>query len=185
MPKRILLITGSPGTGKTTLLLKIIETVKQNGHRIGGMISREVRSDGTRVGFQIADLDTGTNGWLAHVNQNTGPQIGKYRVNLNDLNKIGAEAIIKAVEHCDLIAIDEIGLMELLSEKFVTSVRKAVESSKPIIATVHWKARNKLIDEIKARNDAQTYTITLENRETVHNTLTEKIKEFLSTKATG
>ncbi|MEM3153495.1 MAG: nucleoside-triphosphatase, partial [Candidatus Bathyarchaeia archaeon] len=47
MPKRILLITGSPGVGKTTLLLKVVEALKARGCSVGGMVSREVRLSGT------------------------------------------------------------------------------------------------------------------------------------------
>ncbi|MGB9756561.1 MAG: nucleoside-triphosphatase, partial [Candidatus Bathyarchaeales archaeon] len=77
--KRVLLLTGSPGIGKTTVLLKASTALKAKGYSVGGMISREVRLCGTRVGFEILDLKSGTRGWLAHVNQPTGPQVGKYR----------------------------------------------------------------------------------------------------------
>jgi len=70
LPKRVLLITGSPGVGKTTLLLRIVEALKAKGYSVGGMVSREVRSCGARVGFEIIDLaDNTKRGWLAHVNQ--------------------------------------------------------------------------------------------------------------------
>ncbi|NWF97298.1 MAG: DUF2478 domain-containing protein [Candidatus Thorarchaeota archaeon] len=111
MNKRILLLTGNPGVGKTTVLLRVVEALKAKGYSVGGMISREVRSGGTRVGFEILDLASGRRGWLAHVNQPSGPQVGKYRVNLEDLNSIGAEAIANAVASSDVVAIDEIGPM--------------------------------------------------------------------------
>ena len=66
MNKRIFLLTGSPGVGKTTLLLKVVEALRAKGYSVGGMISREVRSCGTRIGFEILDLNTGKSGWLAH-----------------------------------------------------------------------------------------------------------------------
>jgi nucleoside-triphosphatase len=126
--KRIFLLTGSPGIGKTTMLLKIVEALKAKGCSVGGMVSREVRDGGTRVGFEILNLKTKERGWLAHVNQKTGPQVGKYRVNLEDLNNVGVGAIISAVKDCDVVAIDEIGPMELFSEKFKQAVKDAVES---------------------------------------------------------
>jgi len=94
LKKRLLLITGSPGSGKTTVLLNAIEALKVRGYSVGGMISREVRTCGTRVGFEILDLSNGRRGWLAHVNQKQGPRVGRYHVNLDDLNNIGARAII-------------------------------------------------------------------------------------------
>lgn len=179
MKKRLLFITGSPGSGKTTVLLKAIEALKARGHRVGGMISREARTSGTRVGFEILDLGSGRRGWLAHVNQKQGPRVGRYRVNLEDLNDIGAGAILKAVENFDVIAIDEIGPMELHSERFKEAVKRVVESGTLVIGTVHWKARDKLIERIKAREDAEIYRVTYENRGNLHETIVEKAVEFL------
>ena len=185
MQKRVLLITGQPGIGKTTALTRIVQALNQQGHKVGGMITREVRSSGIRVGFQILDIDSGQTGWLAHIHQQTGPKIGKYGVNLSDLNQIGVKAITNAMKDQDIIAIDEIGPMELLSEEFTDAVRKTAESQKPLISVIHWKARDKLIDQIKARKDAQTYVITAENRDILPQTVIEKAQELLSATTTA
>lgn len=184
MQKRVLLITGQPGIGKTTALTRIVQALNQQGHKVGGMITREVRSSGIRVGFQILDIDSGQTGWLAHIHQQKGPKIGKYVVNLSDLNQIGVKAITNAMKDQDIIAIDEIGPMELLSKEFTDAVRKTAESPKPLISVIHWKARDKLIDQIKARKDAQTYVITAENRDILPQTVIEKAQELLSTTTT-
>jgi len=180
LPKRIILLTGSPGVGKTTALLRVVEDLKAKGYKVGGMASREVRSLGTRVGFEVLDLSNGRRGWLVYVNQKPGPPIGKYRVNLADLDSVGATAIVNAVDDSDIVAIDEIGPMELFSERFREAVRRAVESSKPVISIVHWKARDSLLDEVKGREDAETYVITLENRESLHEVVVRKAVEFLA-----
>jgi nucleoside-triphosphatase len=137
------------------------------------MMSREVREGGVRVGFEILDLSSGRRGWLAHVNQHIGPQVGRYRVNIEDLNTIGAKAVADAVEQCAVVAIDEVGPMELFSEKFKEVTRKALESSKPVLAVVHWKASDRLISEAKSRNDAETFTVTHENRDLLPNAIAE------------
>ena len=180
LKKRLLFITGSPDTGKTSVLLKTIAVLKARGCSVGGMVSREVRTCGARVGFEILDLSSGRRGWLAHVNQKHGPRIGKYRVNLEDLDNIGAEAIASAVENADVVAIDEIGPMELHSERFKEAVKKAVESRKLVVGTVHWKARDELIERVKAREDAEIYRVTYENRGNLHEIVVEKTAEFLA-----
>ena len=182
MKKRVLLLTGSPGIGKTTVLLKVVEALKDKGYSVGGMVSREVRSCGMRIGFEILDLSSSRRGWLAHVNQKVRPQVGKYRVNLEDLDAVGAEAILKAIRECDVIAIDEIGPMELSSEKFKLAVGKAFGSNKLVIGVVHWKARHKLIDDAKAMEDAEIYTVTYENRDKIHEKIVEKAIECLKLK---
>jgi nucleoside-triphosphatase len=179
LKKRILLLTGNPGVGKTTVLLRVVEVLKSEGYGVGGMLSREVRSCGARIGFEILDLGSGERGWLAHVQQKSGPQVGKYRVNMEDLKSIGANAIDSASERSEIIVIDEIGPMELYSENFKEAVRKAVESGKLVIGTVHWKAKDKLIGAIKSREDCEIYLVTYENRANLHETIIKKASEFL------
>jgi len=180
--KRIWLLTGNPDVGKTTVMLKVVEGLKVDGYCVGGMISREIRSRGERVGFEVLDLGSGRHGWLARVNQPGGPRVGKYSVNINDLDNVGAEAIVKGVEDSDVICVDEIGPMELFSEKFREAVRRAVESEKLLIGVVHWRARDRLIDDVMARGDAEIIVVTNENRDKLHEFVLEKAIIFLKIK---
>jgi nucleoside-triphosphatase len=179
MQKRVLLLTGNPRVGKTTVLIKTVNALKEKGYRVGGMTSREARENRNRVGFEILDLNSGTTGWLAHVNQQTGPQVGKYRVNREHLDLVGAKAIADALENCPVVAIDEIGPMELFSEKFKEATRKTLASSKPVVAVVHWKARDKLINEAKIHEDSETFTVTQENRDKLPEIITQKTLQLL------
>jgi nucleoside-triphosphatase len=181
--KRLLLITGNPGVGKTTVLLKTIELLKAKGYSVGGMISREVRTHGTRVGFELSDLESGRRGWLARVDQDYGPRVGKYRVNLKDLEGVGAAAIINAVKTAAVVAIDEIGPMELNSQNFKEAVKAAVESGKLVVATVHWRAKDKLIVETKARDDAEIFQVMYGNRAKMHKVIVETAMQFLAISA--
>ena len=159
--------------------MKVVDALKERGCSVGGMISREIREGGTRVGFEILNLNSSERGWLAHVNQAIGPRVGKYRVNMEDLNNIGAKAIMEAAENCDIIAIDEIGPMELLSERFKDAVRKALESPKLVVAVVHWKAQDRLINAAKNMKDSEIITVTPENRDKLSEILAEKAVEAL------
>jgi nucleoside-triphosphatase len=161
---RVLILTGAPGVGKTTVLTKTLDILRAKGFSVGGMISREERNDNVRVGFEIVDLTSGKHGWLAHVN-GQGPQVGKYHVNLDDLDKIGVTAIAQALDKCSAIAIDEIGPMELYSTKFKQAVAKALESKKLVITVVHGKAKDALVTQVKRRVDAEIFNVTFSNRE--------------------
>lgn len=134
-------ITGRPGIGKTTAILKIVELCKRNGLKIGGMVTKEIRERGVRTGFQIIDLMGGRRGLLASIYASKGPRVGKYRVILEDLESVGVEAIEQAIAEADVVFIDEIGPMELFSQKFQETVVRALESPKPLIGTVHIRAR--------------------------------------------
>jgi nucleoside-triphosphatase len=175
----VLILTGSPGVGKTTVLTKAAEALKAQGYSVGGMVSREVREGGARVGFEVQDLASDRRGWLAHVDQKSGPQVGRYRVNLEDLDNIGVAAIRDAVDGCNVVAIDEIGPMELFSGKFREAARRALESSRLVIAVVHWRAQDRLILGAKNREDAETVVVTVENREKLPAMLASRAIEFL------
>jgi nucleoside-triphosphatase len=170
---RILILTGAPGVGKTTVLTKTVDALKAKGVSVGGMVSREVREGGVRVGFEILDLTSGKHGWLAHVN-GSGPQVGRYHVNLNDLDNIGTAAIMQALEKCNAIAIDEIGPMELYSQKFKQAVAQALESKKLVLAVVHGKAKDPLVTQVKRRVDAEIFNVTFSNRENLAEQLIRK-----------
>lgn len=163
------LITGLPGCGKTTLCRKIIQALKDK--KICGILSEEIREGGERKGFRIVDIKTGAEGVLAHVSLMEGPRVGKYRVNLSDVEKFSS-----AVEgDCDLIIIDEVGPMELHSERFISAVRAAFESDRNVIATIHYKSRHPLVEELKRREDVTIYEINQANRDTV---LKEILRRF-------
>jgi nucleoside-triphosphatase len=174
MGKKIFL-TGKPGVGKTTIMLYLIEELKKMGFNIGGFISSEVRVKGVRVGFKIKDLTSKKEGWLAHINQVFGPKLGKYKVNLKDLNDIGVSSINEAENNpnIDLIAIDELGPMEFFSFEFKKAVEKIVNGKKPLIATIHYKVKD---DFLKGLENYKVFEVTLENRESLPK---EILKEIL------
>lgn len=177
--KRLVFVTGRPGVGKTSVLLRAVDALKAKGYKVGGMISHEIRERGVRVGFGIVDFHTGQRGLLAHVTQPSGPQISKYRVNLSDLNVIGAGSILNAARDADIIVVDEIGPMELFSPEFRKAVGQAIKSSKPVVGTIHFRARDLLINIIEAREDAEILEVTYENREDLHNVIIGKVVQSL------
>jgi nucleoside-triphosphatase len=161
-------LTGLPGCGKSTVLLKTIEILKQKGLKVGGIITPEKRVDGKRVAFLVKDIYSGKEGILASVNQQFGPKLGKYRINLEDFEKVALPALEFAIKNCDLIAIDEIGKMEFFSEKFKQKVFEILNSNKKVIAVLH---RN-FVSQFKRYG--KIFEVTIKNRES----LPEKIAEL-------
>ena len=165
-------ITGLPGVGKTTLVLKVAEELKTHNLRIGGFITQEVREKGRRVGFKIKALDTGEEGILAWVGSGY-PRVGRYVVNLDDLNSVGVSAIRRALKNADLIIIDEIGAMEYKSREFAEAVEEVIKSEKPLLATVHRRYAGRF------KNFGTLYTLTPDNRETIRREITKSLKTVL------
>lgn len=164
-------VTDSPGVGKSTLVAKVTSGTKL---RVGGVLARDRRYKDRRTGFELLDLSTGMVGILAD-ESGDGPQLGKYRVHLDDLDLIGAQAVENALG-CDLIVVDEVGPMELSSHRFVLAVEKAIASPKPMLVVLHQWSNHRLAKKI--RSTFKVYTVTRENREA----LAEEIAAVFSAK---
>ena len=175
----MLFMTGRSGIGKTTVLLNAAEELKAKGYYVGGMISREVRQEGSRVGFEIINFKTGEKGWLAHINQPNGPQVSKYKVNQKDLDSIGVRAIQTALRDADVVVIDEIGPMELFSQAFKQVVMDAMSSSKLVLGVIHQSARDPIIESIRNRDDTFIATTTFDNRNDLQNILIRNALQYL------
>lgn len=173
-PQRVFL-TGDPGCGKTTVLKRTADLLALRGLKIGGMMSGENREKGSRVGFSVVDLITGEKGILADMGQSNGPRVGKYRVNIRDLERIGSGAIQRAIEEADVILIDELGPMELHSSRFIESVKAALRAPKHIVGTIHKRASHTLILEVKSSPTVAILEVTSNNREQLPTLIAERI----------
>jgi nucleoside-triphosphatase len=174
---RVVVVTGRPGVGKTTVFLHVTDSLRALGMGLGGFVSSEVRVRGDRVGFQIVDLNSNRKGWLAHVDQENGPKVGKYRVNTRDLVEIGVESIKTSIREgsIDVIAIDEIGPMELTSLEFVRAIRDAVNSEKTILVTVHYREKDRILSMFNLNGSGELFEVTPENRETIQKDIVDAV----------
>ncbi len=157
-------ITGLPNAGKTQALIKVIEMLEEGDQKVGGMITEPITKDNRRVGFYVMDWLTKEKDILAHVDFESKIIVGRYKVNLEALERVGVRAIENANDNCDIIIIDEVGRMEVESERFVEIVKKILEEDKPLILTLHKKSRNPLLQDIRRRDDVRILEVTPINR---------------------
>ena len=166
-------ITGPPGSGKSTVCRNVL---KQLTCTYGGMTSADIRVKGERLGFEIRDIATEKQGTLAH-KQGSGPPVGSYHVNLEDLNNIGVAAIRNAMSS-DLVVVDEIAPMELKSPEFIRAVDVVLDSDKNMLAVVHQRSSHRIAERI--RREFELHTVTLENRENLVSEIANKINKAFS-----
>ena len=164
-----ILITGLPGVGKTMLIVKIAEALKD--FHPAGFYTTEIREEGMRKGFELISLD-GRKGLLSHADINSPNRVGKYRVDINGFEKF-LESIPFFEPKARLMIIDEIGKMECLSEKFKRILQEMLDSQKWVIGTIALKGSG-LISEVKKRQDVKLFEMTKKNR---HCLLLEILKE--------
>lgn len=165
MPKSIKVgITGLPGSGKTQALMKVVEMLEQEKYKVGGMITEPIMEKNRRMGFYVVDWASKNRAVLAHVSVKSKFTVGKYGVDLSSLDTIGVHALNCACRDADVIVVDEVGKMEVESEKFVSAVKEAMETDKPMILTLHKKSRNPLLQDIRRRDDVRILEVTPINR---------------------
>jgi len=75
--------------------------------------------------------------------------------------------------------------MELLSPAFSSALTAAVESSKPLVGTIHYRLSNSMVNSIKGRDDTEIIEVTYENRENLHNLIANKVSDWLTWRLTG
>jgi nucleoside-triphosphatase len=160
--KQALLLTGVPGSGKTSLLKEVLAQVPASA---GGFYTEEIRINGVRHGFKIVTLD-GQSATLAHVDTKSPYRVSKYGVDLAALEQVAVLAIRKAIQECDVVVIDEIGKMELFSPSFREAVLEAIASGKRVLGTIMLKP-HPWADKIKQHPRVNVVPVTRTNRSQV------------------
>ncbi len=156
------LLTGVPGVGKTTVIIRLAEKLKG---RAAGFYTAEIRKGKRRSGFEIVSLSSGHRAVLAHVDFATGRRVGRYGVRPENLQPF-LEELEKAFDEkfplC--LLIDEIGKMELFSPQFKNTVSAALDSHHALVATI-MAGSEPFCDNLKKRVDTAVLEINRDNRD--------------------
>jgi nucleoside-triphosphatase len=170
MSVRVLLLTGVPGVGKTTLIRRVAERLRDR--RIRGFFTEEIREAGERQGFRLVAFD-GTERVIAHVDLPKIHQVGKYGVDVEAIDE--ATEFLALNAEADIYLVDEIGKMECLSERFITAMRSLIFSGKrPVVATVALRGGG-FIAEAKQAAGVTIYEVSQANRDA----LPERVLQWL------
>jgi len=168
--KSAYLLTGLPGTGKTTLIKQAVAVL---GDKAGGFYTEEIRLRETRRGFRIVTLD-GKSVPLAGTDIRSPDLISKYGVDVEGLEKVGLAALQQTARRCEIVVIDEIGRMELFSDNFKKTVSEIIDSGKKVLGTIMLRP-DSWADTIKQKPQVQLLTVTRNN----HREILAEIEEWL------
>lgn len=160
-----ILLTGEPHVGKSTLLARIVENYETKQ----GFVTQEIpdiANPGQRLGFKLIDSAV-REAVLAHIAINSDIHVSKYGVDIDALNGFIKPLMTFYPE--DLLYIDEIGQMELYSDKFKKLVEKYIDAANNFIGTITTVYSDAFVEEVKSRGDVRIIKVTPLNRDQLIN----------------
>jgi nucleoside-triphosphatase THEP1 len=170
MPATNILLTGPPRSGKSTLIEKVVNKIKRPAT---GFLTRELREENKRVGFLIETID-GKTGLLAHENIKSNCRVGKYRVNLQDLEQIAVPSMLPSSSD-QIVVVDEIGKMECFSRLFRETLLRVLSAENQVIGSIAIKG-DRFIQSVKNRDDVNLVSITENTRDLALELFLQKIR---------
>jgi nucleoside-triphosphatase len=159
MQAKNILVTGLPRSGKSTLIAKVVRRLKRPAT---GFFTRELRDKGRRVGFLIETVD-GKTGILAHENIKSRYKVGRYGVNLGDLDQVAVPSMLPSTDD-EIVVIDEIGKMECFSRLFKNTLLRVLSLDNQVIGSIATKG-DRFIQTIKNRDDVALVSISENTRD--------------------
>ena len=118
----------------------------------------------------------------------TGPQVGKYSVDVLSFEEIALPVINKALnierDKNTIVIIDEIGKMEMFSEMFRRGIKQLFDQSVEykslrLLVTIPLKNSIPFVEELRKRNDVKEIEVKKSNR----NELADDIVQMLISNA--
>ncbi|KAH8371447.1 hypothetical protein KR093_007512, partial [Drosophila rubida] len=171
------------GIGKTTLVRKISAKMRSQC-KLQGFCTVEVLENDLRIGFDVVTM-AGKRGVLARekatgVNGNL-PKVGKYSVYVENFEKLALPVLTTPARSQQLMIIDEVGKMELLSKRFEEAVRMLLMYEQPILVTIPLQTNKSLplVEFLKSYPHAKLYKVTYANRDSLVHKISEEIMKSM------
>lgn len=164
-----LLLTGSPRSGKSTLLRRLLEAFPGNA---GGVLVAElVGADGRRCGFELQAVWRPAGGLLQVVERRVlatlrpifSIQVGRYWVS-EEAIALAVQAIDAAMHEGGLVIIDEIGPLQVASPAFQDAVLRCLDGAGHLLAVLG-QAQDAFSELVRARPGVRVVEVTRQNRQ--------------------
>nr|XP_027218058.1 cancer-related nucleoside-triphosphatase homolog isoform X2 [Penaeus vannamei] len=161
----------SKGVGKTTLVQKLVNNLKDAGVPCNGFYTQEVRQGGKRIGFDVVTLD-GKNGILSRVKTQDGNRrecrVGQYVVDVPAFESLVLPLLRTQASTPQVLVLDEIGKMEMFSQGFVTSVQRILAQPDSTVLTTIPIPKGKpipLVEQIRSNKNVFLVNLSKSNRD--------------------
>jgi nucleoside-triphosphatase len=151
----------------------VADLLREEDARVGGFVTKELRERGRRVGFGIESFD-GDRATLAHVSLPGPPRVSRYGVDVAAFERVALPAL-EAAKRADVVVLDELGKMELASDRFCDAVSELFNAALPLVATIH-VFRHPFTDALKERDDVERVRVTPKTRDALPRELAARLR---------
>jgi len=131
--KRVFVVTGTIGEGKTAWLATLAGMLKDKGVSVGGILALRIVEDGITTGYDISDISTGIRTpFLRYTGSET---MGVERFTVIDSGyRAGYIALDPDFSRKkDVVIVDEVGPLELRGRGWSTRISELLGETKPIL----------------------------------------------------
>ena len=165
-----ILLTGSPHVGKSTLLRQLVQSIEHTQ----GFMTTEILQNNRRCGFELLSSD-GRRIPFAHEQSASTTRVSRYGVDVDVLDTLVDS--LSNIETGALLYIDEIGQMQLHSEKFKELTKRFIAADNSFIGTISSVFHNDFTEGVLANPSVEVIEVTIQNRNQLVANLRKRIKD--------
>ena len=165
-----ILLTGKPHSGKSTLIRNVVDGIEKKQ----GFLTQELVAGGRRTGFELVSA-LGDHALLAGENLSGPHRVSRYGVDVSNLEAFLAK--LPEPNEDDLLYVDEIGQMQLLSDVFKRYVEDCLDATNLFIGTLTSVHHDDFTNALRSRDDVEVIELTVDTRNAIQDIVTAKIAE--------
>lgn len=155
----IIFLTGDIQSGKTSMVLKLADRLRNHGIAVAGIACPGMWEKGRRSGFELLELDTGNKMPLARRVEGLRPV--PFLFDTLGLEKGHLALSEKRCKNVGVVVIDEVGKIELAAGGWASALERLLALDGPVLL---WVVRTRLLDRVKSRFGVQPEVFTIHEK---------------------